>query len=102
MFAVIRLAGKQYQVQEKDTFMSHKLNIEEGKSFDVKDVLLIHDKETVIGKPIVPNASVTLKIVSHGRLPKIHVFKMKSKKRYKRTKNIKPHFTKVEVMKIAV
>lgn len=100
MFAVIRLAGKQFQVEEKDVIMSHKLNIEEGKTFDVKDVLLVHDKETVIGKPIIPNASVTLKIVSHGRLPKIHVFKMKAKKRYKRTKNIKPHFTKVEVMKI--
>ena len=101
MFAVIKLAGKQFQVEEKDVIRSHKLNIEEGKTFDIKDVLLVHDGKTVIGKPYIPNASVSLKVVSHGRLAKVIVFKMKSKKRYKRSKNIRPQFTKVEVMKIS-
>ena len=99
-FAVIELSGKQVKVKEKDVFKTEKLDIEPGKTLKIDDVLLYHDKETSIGTPTVKGASVTLTVKSHGKGKKIIVFKMKAKKRYRKTQGHRQQYTEVEVTKV--
>lgn len=100
MFAVIRLGGTQHLVKEKQVFRTQKLPYEKDQTFEVKEVLLCNDKEVKLGTPYVAGASVNLKVRSHGKEKKVLVFKMKRRKRYKRTKGHRQPYSEVEVMKI--
>lgn len=100
MFAIIRLDGRQYRVEEKQVIITEKAPVEAGKTFEIDKVLLVHDKRTVIGQPYVANAKVQLKVLKTGRAKKIRVFKMKAKKRYKRTKGHRQWYSRLEVEKI--
>lgn len=100
MFAVIKLGGTQHLVKEKQVFRTQKVPYEAGQTFDVQEVLLVNSNGLKIGTPYVPGATVSLKVRSHGKAKKVTVFKMKSKKRYKRTKGHRQPYTEVEVSKI--
>lgn len=100
MFAIIKLSGKQYRVEQNQVIKTEKVPHEEGATFTVSDVLLTHDGKTVIGQPMVAGAGVELKVIKHGMGRKVRVFKMKAKKRYKRLYGHRQPFSKVEVVKI--
>lgn len=101
MFAIIALGGKQYKVKEKDVIRVEKLDAAEKKNISIDEVLLVSNgKETKIGAPYVSGAAVELKILKHGRNDKVVIFKMKSKKRYKRLRGHRQPFTEVEIAKI--
>ena len=102
MYAVIKTGGKQYKVNEGETLEVEKLDAEPGKSVEL-EVLLIADEEagTVkICKPTVSGASVSAKVVEHGRAPKIRIIKYKPKSRYKRAAGHRQPFTSIQVEKI--
>ena len=54
-----------------------------------------------VGTPVLEDASVSLKVVNSFRGEKITVFKMKSKKRYSRTRGFRPELTALTVTAIA-
>lgn len=100
MFAVVEIAGKQYIVSEKDELLVDLLDIEEGKTKKVERVFLVSDAETSVGTPYVDGASVTLKSLGNEKGKKTRVFKMKAKKRYRRTQGHRQNYTRVLVTKI--
>ena len=62
---------------------------------------VIGDGEKVsIGDPVIAGASVKAEIVSHGRDKKIRVFKMKRRKKYRRTQGHRQSFTQLRVTEI--
>jgi large subunit ribosomal protein L21 len=75
---------------------------EPGQSVNLDNsVLLLRTDDGVkIGTPTVPGASVELQIVEHLRGDKIVVFKMKRRKRYRRTQGHRQELTKVLVKDI--
>lgn len=100
MYAVIQTGGKQYRVQEGDVIFVEKLAVEQGE--EVKfDVLLVQsDAGVKVGQPTVAGASVSGKVVGHGKDRKVIVFKYKAKKNIrKKTGHRQPH-TKIEIVKI--
>lgn len=99
IFAVIKTGGKQYQVQEGDTLSVEKLSQDSG---DVvfEEVLLVANGEVRVGKPMVPGAKVTAKILEEGRGKKKMVFRYKSKTRQHKKKGHRQPYTKVQIMKI--
>lgn len=103
MFAVIDIAGHQYQVEEGRRFTIDQQSAEAGSEIVVDQVLLVSKdgKTAEVGAPFVSGAKVTLKVLEHGRGTKIRVFKMKAKKRYRRTFGHRSYQTRVEVLKIA-
>jgi len=103
MFAVIEIAGHQYQVEKGRTFMIDQQNAEVGSSIDVDQVLLLSTdgKDAKVGAPYVAGAKVTLKVLENLRGEKVRVFKMKAKKRYRRTFGHRSYLTKVEVTNIS-
>jgi large subunit ribosomal protein L21 len=68
---------------------------------ELPQVLVIGDGEKVsIGDPVIAGASVKAEIVSHGRDKKIRVFKMKRRKKYRRTQGHRQSFTQLRVTEI--
>ncbi len=101
-YAIIQLLGKQFQVTEGDQLIIDRLDKEEGKKFDITDVLLIKsDKELKIGQPLVEKAKVNCKVVKHQRAKKIRVARFKAKSRYRKVYGHKQPQTVVEIVSIS-
>lgn len=97
-YAVIRLQGKQYKVTEGEEILV-------GRVSDTKlspEVLLLVDGEKVtVGKPVIKDAKVSLKIVKNlEKGEKIEVYHFKAKSRYKKHTGFRPQYTRVLVEKI--
>jgi large subunit ribosomal protein L21 len=101
MYAIIETGGKQHKVREGDVVFVEKLPAEEGQDI-VFDRVLAVSKEGVlsVGSPLVKDASVTGKVLGHGKGSKIIVFKYKAKKNYRRKQGHRQPYSKVQIEKI--
>lgn len=101
MYAIIETGGKQYKVQEGDTLSVEKLSAPEGETVQFDKVLLVANGDDIkAGTPTVDGASVSAKVVEHGRGKKLTVFKYKPKKNYHRKLGHRQPFTKISIEKI--
>lgn len=101
MYALIETGGKQYKVQEGDTLYVELLHKEPGETVEIDRVLAVEkDGRLKVGTPTVEGARVTLKVVRHGKGPKVIVFKYKAKKNYRRKTGHRQPFSQVTVEKI--
>lgn len=102
MFAVVKIAGFQEKVEEGMKLKIPLLSAEPGKIVTFSEVLLVSKGEgkTVVGTPAVTGASVEAKVLAEGKGDKIRVFKMRRRKRYRRTHGHRQDFTQIEVTKI--
>ena len=82
--------------------MIEKLEVEEGATVEFDQVLTVVDGDDVqIGRPLVEGAKVSATVEKNGKGPKIHVFKYKSKKNYRRRQGHRQPFTRVKIDKIS-
>ena len=89
-------------VSEGDLISVEKLDAPK-ESIVFNEVLLFGDsKGLVLGKPYVPNAKVSAKVVDNFKGKKIRVVKFKSKSRYTRTSGHRHLKTKILIEKISV
>ena len=101
MYAVVRTGGKQYRLGVGDSVKVEKLPDEVGNIVELSQILMISDGSDVkVGTPLVTDASVKAEIVGHGRDKKIRVFKMKRRKKYRRTQGHRQAFTQLKVTEI--
>lgn len=101
MYAVIETGGKQYKVQEGDVVFVEKLAADEGSAFTFDKVLAISNEGTMtFGNPVVANASVSAKVLGHGKDSKVIIFKYKAKKTYRKKQGHRQPFTKLQIEKI--
>lgn len=102
MFAVIRSGGKQYRVNVGDILTLERLDVEEGASIDLPEVLLLGGCEIKVGSPIVEGAQVRASVVDHIRGPKLLSFKRRRRKASsKRLKGHRQEFTRVKILEIS-
>jgi large subunit ribosomal protein L21 len=96
MYAIIELAGKQYNVEKGTRLRCEKLEQQPNETMSIDKVLMVKDGENLkIGNPYVNGAEVTARIVGHARSKKIVVLKYKSKSNYRRKSGHRQHFTSV-------
>lgn len=101
MFAIVDIAGFQEKVEEGTKLSVPLLDAKEGSSVTFDKVFLISNGDTVsLGAPTVKGATVEVKVIAHGKGDKIRVYKMRRRKRYRRTHGHRQDFTDIEVMKI--
>ena len=98
MYAVIRSGGKQYRVAPGDTVRVETLPGEVGGNVTFGDVVAVStDEKKMVTGVDAAKAKVTGKIVSHGRGPKLTVFKYRCIKQYKIVRGHRQNYTAVQV-----
>jgi large subunit ribosomal protein L21 len=97
-YAVLRIKGHQYKASEGEEILVDKI---EGKP-EAEVLLLVDEDKIVVGKPVVKEAKVTLKVLKEmEKGEKIEVIKYKSKSRYRRHTGFRAQLTRLQVVKIA-
>ena len=80
-FAVIQTGGKQYKVSTSEILKIERLNDQEGKTVEFKNVLFLNDdKITEIGNPNIQGAKVEATILKNTKNKTILVFKKRRRK----------------------
>lgn len=98
MYAVIRTGGKQYRVSSGEKLRIELLTADVGEAVQFEQVLAIGEGEGVkVGAPFVAGATVKATVVSHGRGDKVHIFKMRRRKHYKKSQGHRQSFTEVRI-----
>lgn len=98
MYAVIKTGGKQYRVSSGEKLKIELLTAEVGAAVQFEQVLAIGEGDGVkVGAPFVAGATVKATIVSHGRGDKVHIFKMRRRKHYKKSQGHRQSFTEVRI-----
>lgn len=97
-YAVIETGGKQYRVQQGDILAVERLEAEAGNNLELDKVLAVSNgSELVIGKPYIPQASVTALVMEHIRGPKVYSFKKKRRKSYSRKVGHRQELTRLKI-----
>lgn len=102
MYAVIESGGKQYRVAPGDVIRVELLDVPAGQSVELDRVLLVADEQgTRMGTPMLSGTTVTATVRGHGRADKVHIFKMRRRKNYRRNAGHRQHYTELEITKVA-
>ncbi len=102
MIAVAKIGGHQAIVKVGEVLRVDKLDVEVGKVAKF-EILLIADEDggnCTVGAPVVEGKMVEAKVLEHGRGDKIKVYKMKPRKRYRRTIGHRQDYTEIEIKSI--
>ena len=98
MFAIVKIAGQQFKVEEGQELFVHQLEAAAGDSVSFDDVLLVENGgTTTVGTPVVSSASVKATVVDHVKGDKVIVFKKKRRKGYKVKNGHRQSFTKLTI-----
>jgi large subunit ribosomal protein L21 len=98
MYAVIKTGGKQYRVTPGLRLKVEKLVGDVGSDVTIDQVLVMADGENVtIGAPLIAGASVTAKVLSHGRGDKVMIFKFRRRKHYRKTQGHRQSYTEIQI-----
>jgi large subunit ribosomal protein L21 len=101
MYAIVDIAGQQIKVEKNEKIFVHLLEGDTGASVHFNRVLLIdNDKDILVGNPLLSDALITGKIISHIKGDKIKVFKKKRRKGYKVLKGHRQYYTEVQIEEI--
>lgn len=101
MFAIVRIGNTQYKASAGDVISVDKIEGNVGDTVKITDVLLLVDeKTTVVGEPLVKGAFVNVKILAHEQGEKLAVRRYKQKVRYRRHTGFRAQLTKLEVVDV--
>ena len=96
MYAVVEAGGRQYQLTSGRYIDVEMVSGEPESDFVFDRVLMIVDGEqSTFGAPLVKGAKVTGKIISHGRGPKLVVYKYRSKKGTRKRTGHRQGYTRI-------
>lgn len=98
MYAIVETGGKQYRVAKESYIKVEKLDVEENGKVELSNVLLVNDgKDTKVGTPYIDGAKVSCTVLEHGKGKKVHVFKYKPKKKYRKLTGHRQQYTKLKI-----
>ena len=97
MFAIFQTGGKQYKVQQGENIYVEKLDKKPGEIIVFNEIMMVGQK---IGNPFVSGASVSAKVVKHGKGKKIRIIKFKSKKHHLKRQGHRQPYTQLVIESI--
>lgn len=101
MYAVVLTGGKQYRVMQGEKLRVELLDAEEGSEIKLDNVLMLGDGESVKVGDALNGASVTAKVIGHGRADKIRIVKFRRRKHHRKQMGHRQHYTEIEITGIA-
>jgi large subunit ribosomal protein L21 len=100
-FAIIQTGGKQYKVSTSEILKIERLNNQEGKTVEFKNVLFLNDdKTTEIGSPIIEGARVEATILKNTKNKTILVFKKRRRKNSRKKYGHRQPISLIRITKI--
>ena len=101
MYAVFESGGRQYKAIEGQAIAVEQLPHEAGEKVELDRVLLVADGDDVqVGQPVIEGAKVKATVLGEEQGPKIRIFKMRPRKRYRRRKGHRQTYTRLRVDQI--
>jgi len=101
VYAVVRLAGKQFWVKPNEIVDVPLLELEPGTLISIDEVLAYSDGTDVrVGKPLVEGIKVVGEVVAHARDAKIQLYKMRRRKNYRKKMGHRQHYTRLRIKEI--
>ncbi len=100
MFAIVKVGGKQYRVEEGQQVVVDRVDAAEGATVELPSLLVADGGDLRLaadGK----EATVTALVVEHLRGPKIKISRFKPKRGWRKKAGFRAAQTKLEVQKIA-
>jgi len=102
-YAIVEIGGTQVWLEEGQQFITDKVPLESMEVISLKRVLMVkQDNEVFLGYPYLTDAKVKGIVVEHISGPKLIVYKMKSKKKYRRKKGHRQQLTKILVSEVSI
>jgi large subunit ribosomal protein L21 len=102
MYAVVKTGGKQYRVSAGEKLKIEQIPAEIGQEITLGEVLLVADGDALkMGAPLVAGATVKAKVLAHGRGDKVHIYKMRRRKHYRKSQGHRQNYTEIEILGIA-
>ena len=103
MYAIVKIAGQQFKVEEGKWLFVHRLEAEQDATITFDEVMLIDNEGSVrVGTPTVSGATVSGTVMDPlVKGDKVIVFKKKRRKGYRVKKGHRQQFTKVMINTIA-
>ncbi len=85
MYAIVEIGGQQHKVEKDQRLYVNRLEAAEGATLEFEKVMLTdNDGNITIGLPFIDGARVAARVVSHVKDDKVHIFKHKRRKGYRR------------------
>ncbi|KFK29677.1 hypothetical protein AALP_AA7G164300 [Arabis alpina] len=102
VFAVVQIGSHQFKVSNGDSIFTEKLKFCDinDKLILTKVLLLGSASQTIIGRPILPDATVHAVVEEHALDEKVLIFKKKRRKNYRRTRGHRQELTKLRITDI--
>ena len=101
MYAVVKTGGKQYRVVAGEKLKVEQIPADIGAEITLDQVLFLANGEDVtMGAPLVSGATVTAKVVGHGRGEKVRIYKMRRRKHYRKSQGHRQNYTEIEILGI--
>ena len=102
-YAIVQASGRQYWVEENKFYDFDKLPLDRGDIFSLNQILLVNQNGSVqIGKPFLDSEfTVKAKVLRHLSGPKIRVYKMRPKKKTRKTFGHRRKLTRVLITSIS-
>lgn len=100
MFAVVKIAGQQFKVQEGQNLYVPHLAGNAGDKVEFTDVLLTdNDGQVAVGQDV--KAKVSAEILGERQGDKVIAFKMKRRKGFRKKRGHRTLYTQIKINKIA-
>jgi large subunit ribosomal protein L21 len=101
MYVIVDIAGQQFKVEKDQKIFVHRQKGEEGADLFFDKVLLIDTgKKVTVGTPVISDALVSARILTHLKGDKVKVFKKKRRKGYQILKGHRQLFTEIQISEI--
>ena len=101
MYAIVEIAGQQFKVEKDSKIFVHQLEGKEGDNVEFGKVMLVDNEGDVkIGTPVIENATIKAKILSHDKGDKVIVFKKKRRKGYQKRNGHRQQFSHIQIEEI--
>ncbi|KAL1210493.1 Large ribosomal subunit protein bL21m [Cardamine amara subsp. amara] len=102
VFAIVQIGSHQFKVSNGDSIFTEKLKFCDinDKLVLTKVLLLGSASQTIIGRPILPDATVHAVVEEHALDEKVLIFKKKRRKNYRRTRGHRQELTKLRITDI--
>ncbi len=99
MYAIVKVGGKQYRVEEGDSLLVDRMHQEEGAEVALQPLLFRPDAdgETLFAAGELDKVEVRATVAGHERGKKVHVLKFKPKRGYKRRQGHRSELTRLEI-----